>query len=134
MGNGRKKRRNERITTSIAASSYVKEESYKVNAMMMYSIATYTHASPHRFARTLYIVHEFCKYVKIKERESESSKEEYFNNACHTIVCSFVCLFCPLAHTLTCSLANSLIHLFFFFCLWGFYSSFYSFLCSFLCD
>lgn len=69
-----------------------------------------------------------CKYVREKE-EKRGSKEEYFNNACHTIVCSFVCL---CAHSLVCLLANSLAHSFacVFFCLWGFYSSFYPFLCS----
>lgn len=118
-----KKNRNETNNeqTSIAAaaaSSYVKEESYKVNAMMMYFIATYTHATTTSLERYTHVctrcVHDGSgKCMWRKEEKRVSSNEEYSNNACHTIVCSFICLSaCSYVRPLACSLARSPTHSF----------------------
>lgn len=79
----RKKKRNEtnnEQTSIAAASSYVKEESYKVNAMMMYFIATYTQAKAEAHATTTSLdssdLHTYVRDVYTMALASMWRKEE----------------------------------------------------------
>lgn len=68
-----------------------------------------TTTSLERYTQHTYVRDGSGRCVWRKEEQRVSSNEEYFNNACHTIVCSFICLSaCSYARLP----ANSLVHSF----------------------